>query len=50
MRTTNLYFIPNRDVTPPTLMPYASLQPRSGDLRVRFGQTTFDAEGQEARG
>lgn len=50
MRASNLYFIPNRAVTPPTLMPYASLNPRHPDLTVSFGQITFDAEGKEARG
>lgn len=50
MRPSNLYFIPNRDVKPATLMPYASLQPRHPDLTVTFGQSTFDAEGQEVRG
>ncbi len=50
MRPTNLHFTANRDVPPPTPLPYASLQPQSPDLRVRFGQLTFDAEGQEARG
>jgi len=50
MRPSNLYFIPNRDVRPATLMPYTSLQPRHPDLQVSFGQSTFDAEGREARG
>ena len=50
MRPSNLYFIPNRDVKPATLMPYTSLQPRHPDLQVSFAQGTFDAEGQEARG
>jgi len=50
MRTSNLYFVPHRDVTPPSLMPYAAIKPKHPDLRVSFGQTTFDAEGQEARG
>lgn len=50
MRPSNLYFIPNRDVRPATLMPYASLQPNHPDLQVTFGQSTFDAEGREARG
>jgi hypothetical protein len=50
MRPSNLYFIPNRDVRPATLMPYASLQPKHPDLRVTFAQSTFDAEGREARG
>jgi hypothetical protein len=50
MRTSNLYFVPHRDVVPPSLMPYAAIKPQHPDLRVSFGQTTFDAEGQEARG
>ncbi|MEN9847162.1 MAG: hypothetical protein RIS36_2309 [Pseudomonadota bacterium] len=50
MRPSNLYFIPNRDVRPATLMPYASLQPGHPDLQVTFAQNTFDAEGREARG
>jgi hypothetical protein len=50
MRPTNLFFAPHRDVSPSTLMPYASIHPSHPDLRVAFGQATFDAEGQEARG
>lgn len=50
MRPDNLYFIPNRSTNPANLMPYVALHPNHPDLTVAFGQTTFNAEGQEARG
>ncbi len=50
MRPDNLYFIPNRSANPANLMPYVALHPTHPDLSVSFGQTTFNAEGQEARG
>jgi len=50
MRTSNLSFAPHHDVASPPLMPYATIKPHHPDLRVSFGQTTFDAEGREARG
>lgn len=50
MRPDNLYFIPNRSTTPANLMPYVALHPKHPDLTVSFGQATFNAEGQEARG
>lgn len=50
MRPDNLYFIPNRSTQPANLMPYVALHPKHPDLSVSFGQTTFNAEGQESRG
>lgn len=50
MRPDNLYFIPNRSAKPANLIPYAALHPNHPDLTVSFGQTTFNAEGQETRG
>lgn len=51
MRPTHLYKLPQTNVAAPaSLAPYASIHPDSPHLNVRFGQTTFNAEGRESRG